>query len=293
LHAGIVYAALAFVWWGLFPLYFRLVTTVGAAEVLAHRVVWCLVFLAVLLSWRRQWGWFAQVLRRPKVLAAFAASALLIGANWLTYIWAVLHGHVLESSLGYFITPLVNVLLGMSLLHERLRRTQWVALAIAALGVLWLTVQAGRPPWIALALAITFGAYGLMRKIAALGALEGLTLETLLLAPLALLVLGIGIRDGSASFPAPDLLTNLWMIALGPITAVPLLLFAAGARRLSMATLGIVQYIGPSIQFALGVTVFHEPFSAARLLGFGCIWLALVIYSLDGWRIARSTTAAA
>ena len=293
MHAGIVYAALAFVWWGLFPLYFRLVTTVGAAEVLAHRVVWCLVFLAVLLSWRRQWGWLAQVLRRPKVLAAFAASALLIGANWLTYIWAVLHGHVLESSLGYFITPLVNVLLGMSLLHERLRRTQWVALAIAALGVLWLTVQAGRPPWIALALAITFGAYGLMRKIAALGALEGLTLETLLLAPLALVVLGIGIRDGSASFPAPDLLTNLWMIALGPITAVPLLLFAAGARRLSMATLGIVQYIGPSIQFALGVTVFHEPFSAARLLGFGCIWLALVIYSLDGWRIARSTTAAA
>ena len=293
MHAGIVYAALAFVWWGLFPLYFRLVTTVGAAEVLAHRVVWCLVFLAVLLSWRRQWGWLAQVLRRPKVLAAFAASALLIGANWLTYIWAVLHGHVLESSLGYFITPLVNVLLGMSLLHERLRRTQWVALAIAALGVLWLTVQAGRPPWIALALAITFGAYGLMRKIAALGALEGLTLETLLLAPLALVVLGIGIRDGSASFPAPDLLTNLWMIALGPITAVPLLLFAAGARRLSMATLGIVQYIGPSIQFALGVTVFHEPFSATRLLGFGCIWLALVIYSLDGWRIARSTTAAA
>ena len=293
MHAGIVYAALAFVWWGLFPLYFRLVTTVGAAEVLAHRVVWCLVFLAVLLSWRRQWGWLAQVLPRPKVLAAFAASALLIGANWLTYIWAVLHGHVLESSLGYFITPLVNVLLGMSLLHERLRRTQWVALAIAALGVLWLTVQAGRPPWIALALAITFGAYGLMRKIAALGALEGLTLETLLLAPLALLVLGIGIRDGSASFPAPDLLTNLWMIALGPITAVPLLLFAAGARRLSMATLGIVQYIGPSIQFALGVTVFHEPFSATRLLGFGCIWLALVIYSLDGWRIARSTTAAA
>ena len=293
MHAGIVYAALAFVWWGLFPLYFRIVTTVGAAEVLAHRVVWCLVFLAVLLSWRRQWGWLAQVLRRPKVLAAFAASALLIGANWLTYIWAVLHGHVLESSLGYFITPLVNVLLGMSLLHERLRRTQWVALAIAALGVLWLTVQAGRPPWIALALAITFGAYGLMRKIAALGALEGLTLETLLLAPLALLVLGIGIRDGSASFPAPDLLTNLWMIALGPITAVPLLLFAAGARRLSMATLGIVQYIGPSIQFALGVTVFHEPFSATRLLGFGCIWLALVIYSLDGWRIARSTTAAA
>ena len=284
MHPGLVYATLAFVWWGLFPLYFRLVTTVPAPEILAHRVIWCLLFLSVLLTWRHQWGWLRQVLRQPKVLAAFVASALLIGANWLAYIFAILHGHVIEASLGYFITPLVNVLLGVTLLHERLRRAQWIALAIAAAGVLWLTVQAGRPPWIALSLAVTFGGYGLLRKIAVLGALEGLTLETLLLAPLAVVALGLATHHVSASFPAPDALTNVWMIALGPITAVPLLLFAAGARRLSMATLGIVQYVGPSIQFVLGIWVFGEPFSAARLIGFAGIWLALVIYSAVGWQ---------
>jgi chloramphenicol-sensitive protein RarD len=292
LHSGLVYAALAFVWWGLFPLYFRLVTTVPAPEILAHRVVWCLLCLALVLTGRRQWGWLRRVVRQPRVLAAFVASALLIGANWLAYIWAVNHGHVIEASLGYFITPLVNVLLGVTLLHERLRRLQWLALAIATAGVLWLTVQAGRPPWIALSLALSFGGYGLLRKIAVLGALEGLTLETLLLAPLALLVLVFAASQGSASFPAPDALTNLWIVALGPITAVPLLLFAAGARRLSMATLGIVQYLGPTIQFLLGVWVFGEPFSGARFVGFAGIWLALVIYTLDGWRISRAAMAA-
>ena len=290
MHSGIVYAALAFTWWGLFPLYFRIVTSVAPTEILAHRVVWCLLFLLAALTLRRQWAWLPQVLRRPKVLAAFGASALLIGANWLAYIWAVSHGHVLEASLGYFITPLVNVLLGVTLLHERLRRAQWLALAAATAGVLWLTLQAGRPPWIALSIAITFGGYGLLRKIAVLGAIEGLTLETLLLAPIALAVLGLAAHSGSASFPAPDALTNVWLIALGPITAVPLLLFAAGARRLSMATLGIVQYLGPSIQFVIGVWVFGEAFSGARLVGFALIWLALVIYSLDGWRVTRAAT---
>jgi chloramphenicol-sensitive protein RarD len=286
LNPGVVYAALAFLWWGLFPLYFRIVTTVPAPQILAHRVMWCLVFLAAILTVRRQWGWLRQVLRQPRVLAAFVASALLIGANWLAYIWAVNHGHVLEASLGYFITPMVNVLLGVTLLHERLRRAQWLALVIATAGVLWLTVQAGRPPWIALSLAITFGSYGLLRKIAVLGALEGLTLETMLLAPLALLVLGMATLDGSARFPAPDALTDVWLMALGPITAIPLLLFAAAARRLSMATLGIVQYLGPSIQFLLGVWVFNEPFSSGRLIGFGAIWLALLIYTLDGLRVS-------
>ncbi|MBC7481258.1 MAG: EamA family transporter RarD [Rhizobacter sp.] len=288
MNPGVVYATLAFLWWGLFPLYFRIVTTVPAAQILAHRVIWCLVFLAAVLTARRQWGWLPQVLRQPRVLVAFVASALLIGANWLAYIWAVNHGHVLEASLGYFITPMVNVLLGVTLLHERLRRAQWLALVIASAGVLWLTLQAGRPPWIALSIAITFGGYGLLRKIAVLGALEGLTLETMLLAPPALLVLGIATLDGSNSFPAPDALANLWMMALGPITAVPLLFFAAAARRLSMATLGIVQYLGPSIQFGLGVWVFNEPFSAARLIGFGGIWLALLIYTLDGLSFSRA-----
>ena len=206
MHAGLAYAALAFVWWGLFPLYFRVVTTVPAPEVLAHRVVWCLLFLGLVLSWRRQWRWLPQVLRQPKVLGAFVASALLIGLNWLAYIWSVSNGHVVDASLGYFITPLVNVMLGMTLLHERLRRAQWVALALAGAGVLWLAVQAGHPPWIALSLGLTFGGYGLLRKVGALGALEGLALETMLLAPLAIAVIAFALLRGTASFPAPDLL---------------------------------------------------------------------------------------
>ena len=285
--AGVVYAALAFVWWGLFPLYFRVVTTVAPAEVLAHRVLWCLAFLAGVLTLRRQWSWLAPVLRQPKVLRAFAASALLISTNWLIYIWSVNNGRVLDASLGYFITPLVNGLLGYTLLHERPRRLQWVALVIAGCGVLWLTVQAGQLPWVALALAASFGCYGLLRKVAPLGALEGLTLETLLLAPLALSALAFWGWRGTASFPSTQLTTNLWLIAFGPITAVPLLLFAAGARRLSMTTLGLLQYIGPTMQLGVGVWAFGEHFTAARLVGFGCIWLALVLYSVDGWRVAR------
>ena len=291
MNAGLVYAACAFTWWGLFPIYIRLVTSVPAAEILAHRVVWCLLFVGAALSWRGQWAWLRPVARQPRVLFAFMASALLIGGNWLAYIWAVSNGHVLDASLGYFITPLVNVLLGTTLLHERLRPPQWVALSLAAFGVVWLAWQAGHPPWIALTLAVTFGAYGLLRKVAVLGALEGLTLETMLLAPIALAVIGLAASRGTGSFPAADLPTNLWIIALGPVTAVPLLLFAAAARRLSMTTLGLMQYIGPTIQFAVGVWLFHEPFSTARLIGFGFIWLALLVYTAGGLRLARRNVA--
>ena len=287
MNSGVLYAALAFAWWGLFPLYFRIVTTVPPAEILAHRIVWSVVFLVLVLALRRQWAWLARVLRQPKVLAVFSASALLLATNWLTYLWAVNNGHVVDASLGYFITPLVNVLLGYTLLHERPRRAQWIALTLATLGVLWLTLAVGRLPWIALVLAASFGAYGLMRKVAVLGPLEGLTLESLLLTPAALLALGFWAAQGSGRFPAPDALTNLWLVAFGPITAVPLLLFAAGARRLPLTTLGLLQYIGPTIQFAIGVWVFRDPFTATRLVGFGCIWLALLLYSADGWRSAR------
>ena len=287
MNPGVLYAALAFAWWGLFPLYFRVVTTVSATEILAHRIVWSMVFLVLVLALRRQWAWRARVVRQPKVLAAFAVSALLLAANWLTYLWAVNNGHLIDASLGYFINPLVNVLLGYTVLHERPRRAQWIALSLATLGVLWLTLAAGQLPWIALVLAASFGAYGLMRKVAVLGPLEGLALESMLLAPVALLALAFWAHQGSGSFPAPDALTNLWLIAFGPITAVPLLLFAAGARRLPLTTLGLLQYIGPTIQFAIGVWVFREPFTAIRLVGFGCIWLALLLYSADGWRSAR------
>jgi chloramphenicol-sensitive protein RarD len=284
MQSGVLQAALAYGLWGLFPLYFRLLEDVPALDVLVHRIVWSLGFVLLLLAGRRQWAWLAQTLRRPRVIAAFAASALLLSANWLTYIWAVSNGHVIDASLGYFITPLVNVLLGATVLHERLKPLQWTAVGLAAAGVLWLTVQGGQWPWIALVIAVTFGAYGLMRKTAPLGALEGLTLETMLLAPFALALLAWDVARPGGVFPAADPLSNLLLIGLGPVTAVPLLLFAAGARRIRLATLGLLQYVAPSIQLALGVWLFREPFSGARMAGFCLIWAALALYSLEGWR---------
>jgi chloramphenicol-sensitive protein RarD len=293
MQSGVFHAALAYVLWGLFPLYFRLLADVPALDVLVHRVVWSLLFVLLVLAARRQWAWLRETLGRPRVIAAFAASALLLSANWLTYIWAVTHGHVIDASLGYFITPLVNVLLGSTVLHERLRPLQWTAVGLAAVGVLWLAVQGGELPWIALVLAASFGGYGLMRKTAPLGALEGLALETMLLAPFAFALLAWDVAHPGGSFPSPAASTNLLLIAAGPITAVPLLLFAAGARRIRMTTLGLLQYLGPSIQFVLGVWLFAEPLSAARMVGFCLIWAALAVYSLEGWRQAAGARAAA
>ena len=284
MHPGILFASLAYVCWGLFPLYFKQLSDVPAMEVLVHRVVWSLLFVLVILAARRQWAWLREALARPQVITAFAVSALLLSVNWLTYIWAVTHGHVVDASLGYFITPLVNVLLGSTVLNERLRPVQWTAVALAAAGVLWLTLQRGEFPWIALVLACSFGGYGLMRKIAPLGALEGLILETMLLAPFALVLLALGAWRGTSSFPSASGLTNGLLVGIGPVTAVPLLLFAAGARRIRMSTLGLLQYLAPTIQFMLGIWFFSEPFSPSRLVGFCLIWGALAIYSLEGWR---------
>jgi chloramphenicol-sensitive protein RarD len=218
-------------------------------------------------------------------------SALLLSGNWFVYVWAVNHGRVVDASLGYFITPLVNVLLGTFVLQERPRRAQWCALAIAAAGVLWLTFFAGSLPWVGMTLAATFGVYGLMRKTAPLGALEGLALETLLLAPLAAALLAWRTSHGGA---VGGDLALLGLLALaGPLTALPLLLFAAGARRIPLTTLGVLQYIGPTIQFALGVWLFHEPFAGPRLAGFVLIWLALVIYTAESWVAMRRRAALA
>ncbi len=284
MNTGIVYASLAYLSWGLFPLYFRQVAAVPALEVVLHRTLWSLVFVLALLAVRRQWAWMREVLRQPRVLGAFALSALLLAANWLTYVWAVNNGHVVDASLGYFILPLVNVALGFVFLHERPRQGQWLAVAVAATGVVWLAVQAGRLPWIALVLASTFGFYGLLRKVAVLGALEGLTLETILLAPLTVLVLGGWAWQGQGALVQGDGATVGWLMLAGPVTAIPLLLFAAGARRIPLATMGILQYISPSIQLMLGVWWFHEVFEPARLVGFVLIWAALLVYSLEGWQ---------
>ncbi|MBC7501888.1 MAG: EamA family transporter RarD [Herminiimonas sp.] len=291
---GMLFAAAAYISWGLFPLYFKLLKDIPPAQILLHRMIWSLVFLAGVLALRKQWTWIGAVLRQPRVLAAFSVSALLLSTNWFIYIWAVNNGRVVDASLGYFINPLVNVLLGFMLLRERMRPGQWLAIAIAAGGVAWLTWQSGHPPWIGLALALSFGFYGLMRKIAVLGPLEGLSLETLLLFPIALGYLALLTIGGNNAFVTAPL-SSQWLLAIsGPLTAIPLLLFAAGARRIPMSVLGIIQYLSPSLQLLLGVWLYHEPFGGDRLIGFVAIWTALVVYSIEGlWRAwsMRNTSA--
>jgi chloramphenicol-sensitive protein RarD len=277
----VLYAALAYVAWGLFPIFFKQLSNVNAVEVVMHRMVWSLVFLMGVLAVLRRWAWLGELTRQPKVLGAFALSALLLSANWSVYVWAVQNAHVVDASLGYFILPLVNVAFGFAFLKERPRPVQWLAVAVAAAGVVWLTVQAGRLPWVALVLAATFGVYGLLRKVATLGALEGLTLETLLLAPFAIGLLAWWAWHGRGALVQGDASTLGWLLLAGPLTAIPLLLFAAGARRIPMATLGILQYISPSLQMLLGVWLYGEAFDPARAVGFYLIWLALVVYSLD------------
>lgn len=283
MQLGVLYAALAYTAWGLFPIFFKQLASVNAFEVVMHRTVWSLVFLLGVLAVRRHWGWLGAARRSPRVLGAFALSAVLLAANWSTYVWAVQNAHVLDASLGYFILPLVNVALGFVFLHERPRPGQWLAVAVAAAGVLWLTVQAGRVPWVALVLAITFGFYGLLRKVGALGALEGLTLETLVLSPVAAGLLAWWSWQGQGALVQADATTLGWLLLAGPFTAVPLLLFAAGARRVSMSTMGILQYISPTLQLLLGVWLYGEVFAPARAVGFCLIWAALAVYGLEGW----------
>lgn len=282
MRKGILYATASYTVWGLFPMYFKALQSIPAIEILLHRMLWALVFLCMVLAWRKQWSWLPAVWRQPKLLAGFVASASLLSINWFIYIWAINNERVIDASLGYFITPLVSVLLGYVLLHERLRSAQWLAVALAGCGVLWLTWQAGHPPWIGLSLALTFGTYGLLRKTAALGPLEGLSLETLLLFPFALSYLAWLTIQGQSAFPDSPASSQWLLLAAGPITAIPLLLFAAGARRIPMATLGLLQYIAPSLQLLLGVWLYHESFSPERLIGFGAIWAALLLYSAEG-----------
>ncbi|WP_041791033.1 EamA family transporter RarD [Rhodoferax ferrireducens] len=287
MNPGLFYAALAYTAWGLLPVFFKQLTRVNAFEIVMHRMVWSLVFLLCVLAVLKRWAWLRDLARQPRVLLAFAVSALLLSVNWSVYVWAVQNAHMVDASLGYFILPLVNVALGFAFWNERPRPGQWLAVAVAAAGVLWLTVQAGRLPWVALVLAITFGIYGLLRKLAKLGALEGLTLETLLLWPMAVGMLAWWAWHGQGALVQGDPATLGWLLLAGPLTAIPLLLFAAGARRIPMATLGILQYISPSLQMLLGVWLYGEAFEPARAIGFYLIWMALVLYSADSFWNAR------
>lgn len=284
---GIAYAAAAYVAWGVFPLYFRQLAGVPAVEILAHRILWSAVFMALLVTVLRRWGEALRALRAPGTLPTLTATALLISANWFTYIWAVNAGHVLEASLGYFVNPLVTVLLGVAFLRESLTRGQKLALALAGAGVAALVIRAGTVPWIAIALAVTFGLYGLLRKRLRVDAVTGLLGEVGVIAPAALLYLGWRAGRGVAHFGAEPRQTAL-LAASGVVTALPLLWFAVGVRRLRLSTVGVLQYLNPTMQLAIAVFAFSEPFGASHGLAFGCIWASLAIYTADALASART-----
>jgi chloramphenicol-sensitive protein RarD len=288
---GIPAAVVTYTLWGILPIYWKAIQSVPALEILCHRTVWSLVFVLLLLAARKRWRWLRQARGNPKMLVTFGISGCLLGLNWFTYIWAVNSGHIVDSSLGYFINPLISVLLGVAFLRERLRLWQGVAVGFAAAGVVFLTMGYGAFPWIAFVLALTFGFYGLLRKTAPLGSLEGLSLETTLLSipGLAYLVYLEGI--GTASFGHAGTVTSLLLLGTGVVTAIPLILFAYAARRVTLATVGILQYIAPTFQFLLGVFIYHEPFTHTRLVGFAVIWAALAIYSFEGLMVERKRRA--
>jgi chloramphenicol-sensitive protein RarD len=286
-NKGVLYGIGAYLMWGFFPLYFKALHTVPALEIMFHRVVWCFLFLAGVILVKKEWPNLKTELRRPHVLPIYALAAVLLAANWLVYIFGVNSGQVVETSLGYFINPLFSVALGVVFLREKLRPMQWLPIGLAAAGVIYLTIQYGALPWIALALAFTFGFYGLLKKIAPLGALHGLTLETAILFLPALGYLAFVESQGSAAFGHASWAVTLLLALAGVVTAIPLLLFAAAARSIPLYMIGILQYIAPTLQFLLGVLVFGEAFTSTRLVGFSIIWLALLLYSIESYLVRR------
>ena len=265
---GVLYGVAAYGWWGIVAIYFKAIAYVPPLEVLAHRIVWSAVMLAAVIIVMRRWRPLRMVATDRRAIRLLLLSAFLVAANWFVFIWAVSHNHLVEASLGYFINPLVNVLLGFLFLRERLRPLEWGSVVLAAIAVAWLAVGAGVIPWISLTVALTFGFYGLVRKIAGVPSLEGLTIETALLLPLAI---GFLAWRGTVFDPL--------LIASGPITALPLLWFASAVRRLRLATVGLLQYLSPTLQFALAIAVYHEPFGREELIAFVLIWCAVGMYS--------------
>jgi chloramphenicol-sensitive protein RarD len=277
----------SYVAWGLLPLFLKQLAGVPPFQILAHRVLWSLLLLVAIVGVARGWGGVRAACASRRTVALLCASALLIAVNWLVYIWAVVNGHVIEASLGYFINPLVNVAIGVAVLGERLRPVQLAAVAIAAVGVAILALSGTGALWISIVLALSFGTYGLVRKVVAVDALAGLTIETALLAPIAAAVLAVAAADGTAAFGATTRL-DLLLATAGVVTALPLLMFAAAARRMRYATLGLFQYLAPSLQFAEAVWLFGEPLRFVHLVTFGCIWAGCALYAADTLRSLRT-----
>lgn len=280
---GLIFAVCAYVMWGVAPAYFKLIEHISAADILVHRVVWSFVFVAVIILVSGSWHKVQDVFKRPKKLPLLLLTSIFIAGNWLLFIWAINHNHMLDASLGYYINPLFNVLLGTVFLAEKLRKMQWLAVALAVVGVLIEIVSFGAIPWVSIALAMSFGCYGLLRKMINVDAFSGLFIETLFLMPLAL---GYVVMF---DVPSIDLIDNglnltLLLMAAGIVTTLPLLAFSAAAIRIPLSTLGFIQYIGPSLMLILAVFIYGEIFAAAKGLTFALIWLALIVYSIDGYR---------
>lgn len=286
MNKGILYGVTVYVLWGFFPIYWKLLSHVPALQLLGHRIAWSFLLLLSVIFITKQWNEF-RVTLNARTFRIYLIAALLIGVNWLTYVWAVNAGFIVETSLGYFINPLLSVLMGVLFLGERLRTMQWIPVALAAIGVAYLTVVYGQPPWISLLLAFTFGFYGLVKKLAPLGSVHGLTLETGILLLPALAYLGIVQANNTASFLHAGITSDLLMIGAGLVTTIPLLLFSSAAKRIPLTMIGILQYIAPTIQFLIGVFIYKETFDQSRLIGFGIVWLALIIFWVENYLANR------
>lgn len=282
---GTWYGASAYMLWGILPIYWKLVNHVPSDEILAHRIIWSLLFMIIILISLNKWKGFITdckvIFRNKKTILGVSLASLFISINWFTYIWAVNNNQIVETSLGYYINPLISVLLGIIVLKEKLSSLQAFSVILAAIGVLYLTINYGSFPWIAITLALSFGFYGLAKKLVNIGALTGLTIETLMITPVALLYLTFIHSDGGGSFELVNSSTTLLLMGAGAVTAIPLLLFASGARRIPLSLIGFLQYIAPTLQLLLGVFLYHEPFTDVHVVSFTFIWIALITFTVS------------
>jgi len=287
MNKGILNGIAAYLLWGVFPIYWKLLHDVPAMQVIGHRIIWSFALLILFILLTKQWKEFRSAALTPKTLAIYSIAGALLTVNWLVYVWGVNAGFIVETSLGYFINPLISVLLGVIFLHEQLRPAQWIPVVLATAGVTYLTVAYGRLPWIALSLAFSFGFYGFVKKLAPLGSLYGLTLETGIVFPIALLYLAFVALSGTGAFSHEGAQIDLLLIGAGVVTTIPLLMFASAARQIPLTVVGLLQYIAPTMQFLIGVFLYKEPFDRAHLIGFGVVWIALVIFWVENFMANR------
>ena len=288
MNKGILYGIGAYVLWGFFPIYWKFLHPVPALQVIGHRIGWSFIMLAVYVLITKQWQDFRSVAFKAKTIGMYSIAAVLLSINWLIYVWGVNAGFIVETSLGYFINPLLSVLLGVIFLRERLRPMQWIPVGLAAVGVIYLTFVYGRLPWIALSLAFSFGFYGFVKKLSPLGSLYGLTLETGIVFPVALIYLVVVGVTGTGAFFHAGTLIDLFLIGAGIVTTIPLLMFASAAKQIPLTLVGLLQYIAPTLQFLIGVFVYKESFDFSHFIGFAIVWVALIFFAVESYVANRT-----